>query len=234
MGNKTFGRWNGHKLLEMADAESWEMVVIITTVYFCWAVCWKICGERRTLEMRVKNLIDARLLIKVIIFGWYLFARGPQRLFPKKKQIVCAAHLFRPLQPFQSSYVDLSGPCGGDGGVTGQKSLDHHLPTHTHWCSLLGLGDGDENCLPSRAGCVLTVALELPIFLEECQGKTKTFFVQMEDMETYNSTKPDRELGKTIAAHSAPPSVQTSPNFKSCNQSYRFSQIDVSISVDLF
>ena len=132
MGNKTFGRWNGHKLLEMADAESWEMVVIITTVYFCWAVCWKICGERRTLEMRVKNLIDARLLIKVIIFGWYLFARGPQRLFPKKKQIVCAAHLFRPLQPFQSSYVDLSGPCGGDGGVGGQKSLDHPLSAYTH------------------------------------------------------------------------------------------------------
>ena len=132
MGNKTFGRWNGHKLLEMADAKSWEMVVIITTVYFCWAVCWKICGEGRTLEMRVKNLIDARLLIKVIIFGWYLFARGPQRLFPKKKQIVCAAHLFRPLQPFQSSYVDLSRPCGGDGGVGGQKSLDHHLPSHTH------------------------------------------------------------------------------------------------------
>ena len=200
MGNKTFGRWNGHKLLEMADAESWEMVVIITTVYFCWAVCWKICGEGRTLEMRVKNLIDARLLIKVIIFGWYLFARGPQRLFPKKKQIVCAALLFRPLQPFQSSYVDLSRPCGGDGGVGGQKSLDHHLPTHTHCCSLLRLGDGNENCLPSRAGCVLTIALELPIFLEDCQGKTKIFFGQMKYMETYNSRKPDRELGKTIGA----------------------------------
>ena len=153
MGNKTFGRWNGHKLLEMADAESWEMVVIITTVYFCWAVCWKICGEGRTLEMRVKNLIDARLLIKVIIFGWYLFARGPQRLFPKKKQIVCAALLFRPLQPFQSSYVDLSRPCGGDGGVRGQKSLDHPLSAYTHWCSLLGLGDGDEKPKHVSARC---------------------------------------------------------------------------------
>ena len=183
MGNKTFGRWNGHKLLEMADAESWEMVVIITTVYFCWAVCWKICGEGRTLEMRVKNLIDARLLIKVIIFGWYLFARGPQRLFPKKKQIVCAALLFRPLQPFQSSYVDLSRPCGGDGGVRGQKSLDHPLSAYTHSCSLLGLGDGDENCLPSRPSCVLTIALHLPILLEDCQGKTKIFFGQMKYMD---------------------------------------------------
>ena len=133
--------------------------------------------------------------------------------------------MFRPLQPFQSSYVDLSRPCGGDGGVTGQKSLDHPLSAYTHWCSLLRLGDGNENCLPSRAGCVLTIALELPIFLEDCQGKTKIFFGQMKYMETYNSRKPDRELGKTIGAHSAPPSVQTSPNFKSCNQSYRFSQI---------
>ena len=61
-----------------------------------------------------------------------MFARGPQRLFPKKKQIVCAALLFRPLQPFQSSYVDLSRPCGGDGGVGGQKSLDHPLSAYTH------------------------------------------------------------------------------------------------------
>ena len=109
------------------------------------------------------------------------------------------------------------------------------LLTHTHWCSLLGLGV--ENCLPSRTSCVLTIALDLPIFLEDCQGKTKIFFGQMKYMETYNSRKPDRELGKTIGAQSAPSSVQTnpnsvqtSPNFKYCNQSYRFSQIAVCVN----
>ena len=59
----------------------------------------------------------------------------------------------RPLQPFQSSYVDLSRPCGGDGGVGGQKSLDHPLSAYTHWCSLLGLGDGDEKPKHVSARC---------------------------------------------------------------------------------
>ena len=72
----------------------------------------------------------------LIIIGWYLFARGPQRLQRRialqRKIKSYVLHLFRPLQPFQSSYVDLSGPYGGDGGVTGQKSLDHPLFAYTH------------------------------------------------------------------------------------------------------